>query len=56
MHFTYDAQPRPDLLQGDLIRRTDAVDEILKAVHPHYFQSPRARQNSDFLRFLFPYI
>jgi putative ubiquitin-RnfH superfamily antitoxin RatB of RatAB toxin-antitoxin module len=43
MHFTYDAQPRPDLLQGDLIRRTDAVDEILKAVHPHYFQSPNYR-------------
>jgi hypothetical protein len=43
MHFTYDEQARSGLLQGDLIQRTEDVDKILKAVHPHYFESPNYR-------------
>jgi hypothetical protein len=43
MHFTYEAQPRSDLQQGDLIQRTEAVEALLREVHPHYFQSPNYR-------------
>jgi len=43
MHFTYEAQPRSDLQQGDVIKRTEAVEALLKEVHPHYFQSTNYR-------------
>ncbi len=43
MHFTYGAQPRSDLQQGDLMKRTEAVETLLKEVHPHYFHSPNYR-------------
>jgi len=43
MHFTYEAQPRSDLQQGDLVRRTADVEALLKEVHPHYFQSQNYR-------------
>lgn len=43
MHFTYEAQPRSDLQQGDLIKRTEAVEALLKEVHPHYFYSQNYR-------------
>lgn len=37
MHFTYLATPdREHLHQGDVIRRTPEVVEILREVHPHY--------------------
>src|SRR5436305_1697461 len=38
MHFTY-VKPSGDLYQGDLLRRTDAVEAILKEVHPHYLDA-----------------
>jgi hypothetical protein len=43
MHFTYEGQPRSDLQQGDLIKRTEAVEALLKEVHPHYFYSQNYR-------------
>lgn len=43
MHFTYDSDTKPDLHQGDLIKRTPEVDKILEDVHPHYFQSANYR-------------
>jgi hypothetical protein len=39
MHFTYESPTKDYLQQGDLIRRTDAVDSLLKEIHPHYHQS-----------------
>lgn len=37
MHFTYNETPdATSLYQGDLIRRTTAVDAMLREVHPHY--------------------
>lgn len=36
-HFTY-AKSKGDLAQGDLILKTDAVKELLQAVHPHYLK------------------
>lgn len=39
MHFTYSEPPlSPDLRQGDILRRTPEIDEVLKQAHPHYFQ------------------
>jgi hypothetical protein len=34
-HFTY-GPPDLDLCQGDLLRKTDAVQALLQDVHPHY--------------------
>lgn len=39
MHFTYQPSESKHLQQGDLIRRTAAVEELLKTVHPHYASS-----------------
>jgi len=36
MHFTYTSANRAHLSQGDVIRRTEAIDKILAEVHPHY--------------------
>lgn len=36
-HFTY-CKPHGDLCQGDVLRRTPQMDELLKAVHPHYLE------------------
>lgn len=37
MHFTYDQNPDDrSLFQGDVLRRTDGMNEILEKVHPHY--------------------
>lgn len=38
-HFTYDANDTASLHQGDVIRRTEEIEEVLKDVHPHYFNS-----------------
>lgn len=41
MHFTY--APSPDLStlnQGDVLKRTDAVQAMLQEVHPHYHAKP----------------
>ncbi len=41
MHLTYKPEiNRESLGQGDILIRTEGVEEILKAVHPHYFQKP----------------
>lgn len=39
MHFTYQSATSGsrDLMQGDILRRTDEVESVLKAVHPHYY-------------------
>jgi hypothetical protein len=37
-HFTYSKLNRDSLCQGDVLRRTPAIDEILRKVHPHYHQ------------------
>lgn len=39
MHFTYTDIDRQELKQGDLLKRTPQVDEILQQVHPHYLKS-----------------
>lgn len=36
-HFTYASEPRKDLQQGDILKRTDGVCSLLEEVHPHYF-------------------
>jgi hypothetical protein len=39
-HFTYaPADPSADLGQGDILRRTPAIEELLKEVHPHYLKA-----------------
>lgn len=40
LHFTYDSEPsKTDLMQGDVLRRTPELDELLKVVHPHFYQN-----------------
>ncbi|MFA6962938.1 MAG: hypothetical protein WC205_19450 [Opitutaceae bacterium] len=39
MHFTYASIDNEQLMQGDIISRTPAIDEIIKSVHPHYSKS-----------------
>lgn len=43
MHFTYERENyrRNELMQGDVLKRTPALDALLKEVHPHYFQHPK---------------
>jgi hypothetical protein len=44
MHVTYDPNlSRTDLMQGDVLQRTPALDELLKTVHPHFYQYPKNR-------------
>jgi hypothetical protein len=43
MHFTYEPTTSADLLQGDVIRRTEAVEALLKTVHPHYYSAKNYR-------------
>jgi hypothetical protein len=41
MHFTYeDELDHRCLHQGDVLKRTPAVENILRTVHPHYFNNP----------------
>jgi hypothetical protein len=38
MHFTYEEPPnKTELMQGDVLQRTPALDKLLSEVHPHYF-------------------
>lgn len=40
MHFTYAANPDfKSVTQGDILRRTPAIDDLLREVHPHFFQN-----------------
>jgi DNA-binding NarL/FixJ family response regulator len=43
MHFTYEREKysATELMQGDVLRRTAALDEVLKEVHPHFYQHPK---------------
>jgi hypothetical protein len=42
MHFTYDQQlKQTELMQGDVLKRTPAIDALLKDVHPHFYQHPK---------------
>jgi hypothetical protein len=38
MHFTYEQPDRSELMQGDVLERTRAVNAILQEVHPHFHQ------------------
>ena len=46
MHFTYTALDMDTLHQGDVVDRTEGVEQLLKEVHPHYYNS------SDYLLLL----
>lgn len=42
MHFTYDEKIIADeLMQGDVLRRTPAVEEVLRQVHPHFYNNDK---------------
>jgi hypothetical protein len=42
MHITYHpALATTELMQGDVLSRTPAIDELLKTVHPHFYQHPK---------------
>jgi hypothetical protein len=42
MLLTYqDPVDRSELMQGDVLSRTPALDTVLKDVHPHYFAHPK---------------
>jgi hypothetical protein len=44
MHITYDLNlSETELMQGDVLQRTPALDELLKTVHPHFYQHPKNR-------------
>jgi hypothetical protein len=44
MHITYVSEPsRTELMQGDVLRRTPALDELLKTVHPHFYEHAKNR-------------
>lgn len=38
LHFTYAELDRSQLMQGDIVKRTEEVERILEHVHPHYFR------------------
>jgi hypothetical protein len=47
LHFTYEPEPsKVDLMQGDVLFRTPELDEILKSVHPHFYEN---RENLYFI-------
>lgn len=42
MHFTYDGQPsKSELMQGDVLERTPALNQLLLEVHPYYSNHPK---------------
>src|SRR5450755_3914779 len=43
MHFTYEREKycQNELMQGDVLKRTPALDALLKEVHPHFYQHPK---------------
>lgn len=56
MHFTYTALDMDTLHQGDVVDRTEGVEQLLKEVHPHYYNSSDYRffvvltQSCDLIR------
>jgi hypothetical protein len=40
-HFTYASAAPGELLQGDVLLRTPELDQVLKEVHPHFFQKAK---------------
>jgi hypothetical protein len=36
VHFTYEPPDKSELLQGDILKRTPQIEEMLQTVHPHY--------------------
>lgn len=42
MHFTYSQIQSPtDLMQGDVLKRTPAINSLLKEVHPHFYHNDK---------------
>jgi hypothetical protein len=43
MHFIYEeaAYSTTELMQGDVLQRTPGLNEVLRTVHPHFFQHPK---------------
>ncbi len=42
MHFTYAvALDKTNVMQGDVLKRTQEIDKLLKEVHPHFFHNNR---------------
>ena len=43
MHFTYETAKysNTELMQGDVLRRTDELNDLLRVVHPHFFHHPK---------------
>jgi hypothetical protein len=40
MHFTYASKPAfTNLMQGDVLKRTPAINDLLKEVHPYFFRN-----------------
>lgn len=40
LHFTYEPTPsKTELMQGDVLRRSPEIDELLKEVHPHFYEN-----------------
>lgn len=40
LHFTYEpTSSKTELMQGDVLRRTPEIDELLKEVHPHFYKN-----------------
>jgi hypothetical protein len=38
LDFTYSTPDPSQLMQGDIVRRSEEIEQILQSVHPHYFQ------------------
>lgn len=42
MHFTYEKEAsKTELMQGDILQKTSELNEVLRLVHPHFFQHPK---------------
>ena len=41
MHFTYHPLDKSELMQGDVLERTPAINALLEQVHPHFYQHPK---------------
>jgi hypothetical protein len=43
MHFTYEkvGYSSTELMQGDVLKKTPELNDVLRTVHPHFFQHPK---------------
>jgi hypothetical protein len=42
LHFTYEQTPsKTELMQGDVLQRSPDLDELLKQVHPHFYENQK---------------